>query len=140
MISDVNRASFFANVPVADLARAKRFYQDVVGLELVREHPAGVAFRTGQSFIELYPSQTAGAAAHTLGSFEVDDLDGAVSALERRGVTFEEYDMPGLKTDAGIAQMPGGTKVAWFKDPDGNILGIVQPSLQTRLVTFPKSG
>lgn len=137
MITDIGRASFFANIPTTDMAAMRDFYEHVLGLELAREHPAGVAFRTGQSYIELYPSGAAGQAQHTLGSFEVDDIDAAVANLRGRGVTFEEYDFPQLKTVAGIALFPGGTKAAWFKDPDGNTLGIVQPTLQSRLTTFP---
>jgi catechol 2,3-dioxygenase-like lactoylglutathione lyase family enzyme len=140
VIIDVNRASFFANIPVSDLERAKSFYRDVMGLELAREHPAGAAFRTGQSYIELYPSQAAGLAKHTLDSFEVDDINAAMAALRARGASFEEYDLPTLKTSEGVADMPGGTKVAWLRDPDGNILGIVQPTARTRLVTFPSTG
>jgi catechol 2,3-dioxygenase-like lactoylglutathione lyase family enzyme len=137
VITDISRASFFANIPTTDMAAMRDFYEHVLGLELAREHPAGVAFRTGQSYIELYPSPAAGMAQHTLGSFEVDDLEAAVATLRGRGVTFEEYDFPQLKTVAGIALFSGGTRAAWFKDPEGNILGIVQPTLTSRLVTFP---
>jgi catechol 2,3-dioxygenase-like lactoylglutathione lyase family enzyme len=139
MIADVNRASFCATIPTTDLAKARRFYEDVLGLDVAREHPAGVAFRTGQTYLELYPARAAGTAQHTLGSFEVDDIETAVAALRDRGVTFEEYDLPQLKTVNGIAELPGGVKVAWFKDPEGNILGIVQPNLRSRLTTFPPS-
>jgi catechol 2,3-dioxygenase-like lactoylglutathione lyase family enzyme len=139
MIKDISRASFCATIPTTDLASARRFYEDVLGLEVAREHLSGVAFRTGQTFLELYPTRTAGTAQHTLGSFEVEDIEAATSALRERGVTFEEYDFPGLKTVNGIAELPGGVKVAWFKDPEGNILGIVQPNLHSRLTTFPAS-
>jgi catechol 2,3-dioxygenase-like lactoylglutathione lyase family enzyme len=139
LITDISRASFFANIPTTDLAAMRDFYERVLGLELAREHPGGVAFRTGQSYIELYRSPAAGQAQHTLGSFEVDDIDAAVAALRERGVAFEEYDLPELETVGGIALFPGGTRVAWFKDPEGNTLGIVQPTLTSRLVTFPAS-
>jgi catechol 2,3-dioxygenase-like lactoylglutathione lyase family enzyme len=137
MIKDINRASFFATIPVTDLATTRRFYEDTLGLELAREHPAGVAFRTGQSYLELYPARAAGTAQHTLGTFEVEEIEAAVSALRERGVTFEEYDLPQLKTVNGIAELPGGTRVAWFKDPEGNTLGVLQPTRITRLTTFP---
>jgi catechol 2,3-dioxygenase-like lactoylglutathione lyase family enzyme len=139
VIKDVNRASFYATIPTTDLATMRRFYQDVLGLEVAREHPAGVAFRTGQTYLELYPTRTAGTGQHTLGTFEVEDIDSAVSALRARGLTFEEYDLPSLKTVNAVAELPGGVRVAWFKDPEGNVLGIVQPTLRTRLSTFPSS-
>jgi catechol 2,3-dioxygenase-like lactoylglutathione lyase family enzyme len=139
MINDINRASFYATIPTTDLASMRRFYQDILGLEVAREHPAGVAFRTGQTYLELYPTRVAGTAQHTLGTFEVEDIEAAVTALRQRGLTFEEYDFPELKTVNGIAEFPGGTKVAWFKDPEGNILGIVQPTLRTRLSSFPST-
>src|SRR5881409_341040 len=103
MIKDISRASFFATIPTTDLPTARRFYEEVLGLEVAREHPAGVAFRTGQSFLELYPARAAGTAQHTLGSFEVEDLEAAVSSLRERGVTFEEYDTPLFKTIDGVA-------------------------------------
>jgi catechol 2,3-dioxygenase-like lactoylglutathione lyase family enzyme len=139
MITDINRASFCATIPTTDLAKTRRFYEDVLGLDVAREHPGGVAFRTGQTFMELYPTKSAGTAQHTLGAFEVEDIDAAVATLRGRGVTFEEYDMPQLKTVNGLAELPGGTRVAWFKDPEGNILGIVQPNPRSRLTTFPKA-
>jgi catechol 2,3-dioxygenase-like lactoylglutathione lyase family enzyme len=137
VITEVSRASFYATIPTADLAAARRFYEEVVGLEVAREHPTGVAFRTGQTYLELYPTTSAGSAAHTLGTFEVEDMEAAVESLRVRGVAFEEYDLPGLRTVNGIAELPSGARVAWFKDPDGNILGIVQPTMRTRLSTFP---
>jgi catechol 2,3-dioxygenase-like lactoylglutathione lyase family enzyme len=137
MIKDVNRASFYATIPTTDLAASRHFYEDVLALEVAREHATGVAFRTGQTYLEIYPTGRAGSAEHTLGTFEVEDIEAAVRALRERGVVFEEYDLPGLRTVNGIAKIPSGVKVAWFKDPEGNILGIIQPTLRTRLSTFP---
>jgi predicted enzyme related to lactoylglutathione lyase len=139
MIKDIDRASFFATIPATNHPETRRFYEEVLGLEVAQEHPAGVQFRTGQSFLALYKAPSAGTAQHTLGSFEVEDIEGAVAALRDRGVTFEEYDSGPLKTVHGIAELPGGSKMAWFKDPEGNILGVIQPSLATRLTTFPPS-
>jgi catechol 2,3-dioxygenase-like lactoylglutathione lyase family enzyme len=137
VIKDVNRASFYATIPTSDLGASRHFYEDVLALEVAREHPTGVAFRTGQTYLEIYPSRTAGSAQHTLGTFEVEDIETTVQALRERGVVFEDYDLPGLQTVNGVAKVPSGVKVAWFKDPEGNILGIVQPTLRTRLSTFP---
>jgi catechol 2,3-dioxygenase-like lactoylglutathione lyase family enzyme len=133
VIKDVNQASFHATIPTTDLTTARRFYEDVLGLKVVRAHESGVGFRTGQTYLELYPTSSAGSARHTLGTFEVDDIVAAVANLRERGVAFEQYDLPGLRTVEGIAEFPSGVRVAWFKDPDGNILGIVQPTARTRL-------
>ena len=119
--------SFSATIPAKDLDGTRKFYEGVLGLEVVMENPAGITYRTGDSVISLYPTEFAGTAQHTLGGFIVDDIDAAVADLRARGVTFEEYDMPGLKTEKGIAEL-GGERGAWFKDPEGNILSVFQTS------------
>ena len=118
--------SFAATIPAKDLEGTRRFYEDVLGCEVVRESPAGVTYRSGDSFFDLYPTQFAGTAQHTIGGFIVDDVEAAVDELSGKGVTFERYDMPGLKTnEKGIADL-GGELGAWFKDPEGDILAIGQ--------------
>jgi catechol 2,3-dioxygenase-like lactoylglutathione lyase family enzyme len=117
--------TFGATIPAKDLEGTRKFYENVLGLEMVREDPAGISYRTGDSVLFLYPTEFAGTAQHTLGGFSVSDIEAAVSELRAKGVTFEEYDMPGLKTVNGIAEL-GGEKGAWFKDPEGNILSVSQ--------------
>ncbi|MGH2545302.1 MAG: VOC family protein [Actinomycetota bacterium] len=117
--------SFSATIPAKDLDGTRKFYEGVLGLEVVMENPAGITYRSGESVVSLYPTEFAGTAQHTLGGFMVDDIDAAVADLRARGVTFEEYDMPGLKTENGIAEL-GGERGAWFKDPEGNILSVFQ--------------
>jgi catechol 2,3-dioxygenase-like lactoylglutathione lyase family enzyme len=117
--------SFSATIPAKDLEGTRKFYEGVLGLEVVTENPAGITYRTGDSVVSLYPTEFAGTAQHTLGGFIVDDIEAAVGDLRARGVTFEEYDMPGLKTEDGIAEL-GGERGAWFKDPEGNILSVFQ--------------
>jgi catechol 2,3-dioxygenase-like lactoylglutathione lyase family enzyme len=117
--------TFGATIPAKDLEGTRKFYENVLGLELVREDPAGISYRTGDSVLFLYPTEFAGTAQHTLGGFSVSDIESAVAELRAKGVTFEEYDMPGLKTVNGIAEL-GGEKGAWFKDPEGNILSVSQ--------------
>lgn len=118
--------SFGATIPAKDLQGTRRFYEDVLRCEVVRESPAGVTYRSGDTFFDVYPTQYAGTAQHTLGGFVVADLAAVVAELRGRGVTFEQYDMPGLKTDEnGIAEMEG-EKAAWFKDPEGNILALAE--------------
>jgi catechol 2,3-dioxygenase-like lactoylglutathione lyase family enzyme len=118
--------SFTATIPAKDLQGTRKFYEDVLRCEVVQETPAGITFRSGDTYFDLYPTQFAGTAQHTIGGFLVADVQAAVADLQARGVKFEQYDMPGLKTDEnGIADL-GGEKGAWFKDPEGNILAVAQ--------------
>jgi catechol 2,3-dioxygenase-like lactoylglutathione lyase family enzyme len=118
--------SFGATIPAKDIGRTRKFYEHVLGCQVVQENPAGVMYRSGDTFFGLYLTPFAGTAQHTLGGFFVDDVEGAVAALRGKGVTFEQYDIPGIKTDEnGIADL-GGRKGAWFRDPEGNILGVGQ--------------
>jgi catechol 2,3-dioxygenase-like lactoylglutathione lyase family enzyme len=117
--------SFAATIPARDLDGSRRFYEEVLGAQVVYEDPGGILYRAGDFYFSLYPTQFAGTAQHTLGAFIVGDLEGAVADLRGKGVTFEDYDLPGLKTVSGIAEI-GGIRGAWFKDPEGNILSVVE--------------
>ncbi len=113
-------------LPTKDLNRARQFYEGVLGLtpSLIAEQ--GIVYTVGGgTALEVYPSGAGGKAEHTLMTWLVDDIYAAVNDLRRRGVTFEEYDFPGLKTVNGIAEV-GTEYAAWFKDPDGNILAVSQ--------------
>ncbi len=116
-----------ASLPAKDLARAKAFYADKLGLTPVREGWEGLTYEVaeGDRFL-IY--QTAGTASgqYTQMGFQVGDIAGEVKDLRGRGVVFEEYDSPGLKTDNGIAQA-GPAKCAWFKDSEGNLILVVEP-------------
>ncbi len=117
-----------ATIPAKDIQSTRRFYEDVLGLTPVRESPGGITYRSGGSQFDLYPTQFAGTAQHTLMGWLVDDVEATVDELSSRGVTFEQYDYPELKTNPkGIADL-GGEKGAWFKDPEGNILAVWQPA------------
>ncbi|MEP6631312.1 MAG: VOC family protein [Lapillicoccus sp.] len=115
-----------ANLPAADLARARGFYADMLGLQPVQELGEDMlVYRTsGGSLFSVYRTEYAGTAGHTLAQWHVDDVDAEVKALRDKGVTFEEYDMPGVDWANGVASMPGMGKAAWFKDTEGNILCI----------------
>jgi len=116
-----------ANVPVSNLEEAISFYGGKLGLTLFErgeEQPYARFAGAGETKLGVYQSKTAGESKHTLASFVVDDVWAEVQALQAKGVTFEEYDMPGMKTEDGVATM-GDTRAAWLKDPDGNILEIV---------------
>ena len=117
----------FSSFSVNDLQRAKEFYANLLGLE-VGDSPEGLSLRlAGGGVVFLYPKPNHVPATFTVLNFRVDDVEAAVDALAAKGVRFEQYDMPDLKTDAkGIARGNGPT-IAWFKDPAGNILSVVQP-------------
>jgi predicted enzyme related to lactoylglutathione lyase len=115
-----------ANVPVSNLEGAIAFYEGKLGLRLFERGDEMRYARfagAGETKLGIYESATAGQARHTLASFVVDDVEAAVRTLQANGVTFEEYDMPGLKTENGIATI-GDARTAWLKDPDGNILEV----------------
>jgi catechol 2,3-dioxygenase-like lactoylglutathione lyase family enzyme len=121
-------------LPVRDLARARRFYSEKLGLEPVEGRPGGLLYRCGNSYFALFESSGAASGTHTQMGFEVADIDATVAALRKRGVVLEEYDLPGLKTVNGIAAIQGnypskgvGERGAWFRDSEGNMLGIGQP-------------
>lgn len=114
-----------AVIPATDLARAKAFYTDTLGLKVVEQGEEEMTCECGATQFTIYHTPSGGQAAHTLASFKVADLDGEMSALGERGITFEEYDFPGLKTVNGVAE-GDGVRAAWFKDSEGNILCLAQ--------------
>jgi len=115
-----------ATIPAADLERARAFYADKLGLTPAREEPAGLVYEgPGGAWFRLFPTPSAGTAQHTIAGWAVDDIEAEVAELKARGVVFEEYDLPGLRTVDGIATTPAA-RAAWFKDSEGNILGMAQ--------------
>ena len=116
---------FTPTIPVADMDRAKKFYADKLGLTPKEERVDGVLYVTGSTQFLMYPTQFTGA-QHTLGGFDVKDLDKTMKELRGKGVKFEEYDFPGLKTENGVATFGQNDKGAWFKDSEGNTLAVVE--------------
>ena len=115
-------------LPVVDLGRARKFYEERLGLKPEPDSitDTGVVYQAGHGTkLEIDKRDKPTKAEHTALSFEVEDLEREVADLERHGVRFEDYDLPGLKTDHHIAQI-NGMLAAWFKDPDGNILCLHQ--------------
>jgi catechol 2,3-dioxygenase-like lactoylglutathione lyase family enzyme len=113
-------------LPAADLDRAKRFYAEKLGMMPATESPGGIFYElAGGTRFVLYPNPSPDRAGHTQMGLATTDIDAEVKALQARGVVFEEYDFPGLKTENGIAQT-GLTRAAWFKDSEGNTIGVVQ--------------
>ena len=122
----LNQWDAVANVAVKDLDTARRFYEHTLGL--VPVHNEGgelIVYRSGNTVLNVYRSQFAGTNQATAVTWVVgDQLDAVVRQLKERGVRFEHYDMPGLRRE-GDVHIGGDMKVAWFKDPDGNILNVV---------------
>ena len=113
-----------ANVAVKDLDVARKFYKNTLGLTPVHEEDHElVVFRSGRSEINVYRSDYAGTNKATAVTWTVDNVKEEVADLKSKGVTFEHYDMPGMTRD-GDVYVSGDMKVAWFKDPDGNILNV----------------
>ncbi|MDB4995234.1 MAG: hypothetical protein JWM74_2666 [Myxococcaceae bacterium] len=122
----LQQSPMFAYLPVKDLARARAFYEQKLGFKPQRELDGGVVyeFAAGTACF-MYPTPNAGTSQASQAFWQVEDVEREVAELRAKGVVFEEYDMPGLKTKDGIANA-GSSKAAWFKDPEGNILALVQ--------------
>jgi catechol 2,3-dioxygenase-like lactoylglutathione lyase family enzyme len=121
-------------LPVKDLERARRFYLEKLGLVPVEERPGALLFHCGSGSFALFESSGASSGTHTQMAWEVADIEATVAALTAHGVVFEEYDLPGLKTVNGTADIEGnypskgaGERGAWFRDSEGNLLGLGQP-------------
>ena len=113
-------------LPAVDLDRAKKFYSEKLGLAPATESEGGIFYELagGTRFI-VYPTPNPTRGGHTQLGLTTNDIEADVAELRSRGVVFEEYDVPGLKTENGIAQT-GTARAAWFKDSEGNTIGIVQ--------------
>ncbi len=122
----LTQARTHAALPAADLARARRFYEEVLGLVPDEVAPGGVLYGTGEGTRFLvFPSSGSASGTHTQMGFTVADIEAEVADLKRRGVAFESYAMPEFDIATSIATFPG-SRSAWFKDTEGNLLGVVQ--------------
>src|SRR5262245_65769143 len=122
----LSHAPIVPYIPVKDVARARKFYEEKIGLKPRQEYAGGVVYACGEgSWVFMYPSSGAGTSQASAAFWAVDDVAAEVAALKSRGVKFEEYDMPGIKTVDGIAT-GGGAKPAGGKDPERNILAARQ--------------
>jgi catechol 2,3-dioxygenase-like lactoylglutathione lyase family enzyme len=121
-------------LPARDLERARRFYAEKLGLEPADERPGGLLYRCASGEFAVFASAGASPGTFTQMGWEVDDIEATVAELKARGVTFEEVDVPGLRTVDGIADIEGnypskgatGERGAWFRDSEGNLLGVGQ--------------
>jgi catechol 2,3-dioxygenase-like lactoylglutathione lyase family enzyme len=130
----LNTGRVATRIPVQDMQRARAFYAEKLGLEPSEERPGGLLYRCASGAFALFESAGASPGTFTQMAFEVDDIEATVAELRSRGVVFEEYDLPGLTTVEGIAEIDGnypskgsGERGAWFRDSEGNMLGIGQP-------------
>lgn len=131
----LNESSVAARLPTKNLERARAFYAEKLGLKPIEERPGGLRYRCGNGHFSLFESAGVASGEHTQMAWEVDDIDAVVAELRRRGVVFEDVDLPGLKTVDGIAEVAGnypsvggvGERAAWFRDSEGNLLGLGQP-------------
>ena len=122
----LQKSPIYAYIPVANLDRARTFYEQKLGFKPKQEMSGGVVYEFGEhTACFMYPTPNAGTSKASQAFWQVDDVEREVAELKARGVKFEEYDMPGIKTTNGIATA-GGAKTAWFKDTEGNILAVVQ--------------
>jgi predicted enzyme related to lactoylglutathione lyase len=128
----MNTAGITAALPAQDLDRAKNFYLEKVGLQALEsgflestDGQVGLTVGDGTNWLFVYPAQARSSGEFTQAVIQVTDVRAAVEEMRGRGVEFEEYDTPETRTEGGIAQMPGGGEGAWFKDSEGNLVGVV---------------
>jgi catechol 2,3-dioxygenase-like lactoylglutathione lyase family enzyme len=133
--SRLSRAKSAGRLPAQDLERARRFYAEKLGLTPTEERPGGLRYELADGWFALFASSGRSSGDHTQLALEVDDLRATVAELKARGLEFEEYDSPGLTTVDGIVEVEGnypstgarGELGAWFRDSEGNLIGIGQP-------------
>ena len=116
-------------IAVKDLDRARKFYEETLGLEAKQEMGGEVlTVQSGRTPITVYRSEFAGTNKATALTFDVEDIESEVRELKEKGIFFEHYDLDGLTPKGDIYEGQGGFKTAWFKDPDGNILSLIEGS------------
>jgi catechol 2,3-dioxygenase-like lactoylglutathione lyase family enzyme len=125
----LDEADAAATVAVTDLDRAKKFYEETLGLKPERrQEPGTLAYKTAGARLFVYPSSFAGTNKATVVTWTVDDAEATAAALKARGVVFEHYDGLPETTRKGDVHFARSLKIAWFKDPDGNIHSVVSRS------------
>ena len=122
----LQKSPMYSYIPVTDLTRARKFYEQKLGFKPKEDVAGGVVYEFGErTACFMYPTPNAGTSKASKAFWQVDDIEREVAELKARGVQFEEYDVPGMKTQDGISTA-GGAKSAWFKDSEGNILAVIQ--------------
>jgi catechol 2,3-dioxygenase-like lactoylglutathione lyase family enzyme len=133
MTSPLHDGDVATRLPAQDLERARRFYSEKLGLEPIEERPGGLRYQCGDSYFVVFQSTGVSSGSHTQMGWEVADIEATVAWLRERGVIFEDYDLPGMRTGNGIAEIEGnypskgsGERGSWFYDSEGNLIGIGQ--------------
>jgi predicted enzyme related to lactoylglutathione lyase len=121
----LSSAPIRAYIPATDIRRARKFYEQTVGLIPKQEYAGGVIYECGGTDVFMYPTPNAGTSKASQAFWQVNDVEAEVADLKSRGVVFEEYNWPGITMKNSIVTA-GGAKTAWFKDTEGNILAISQ--------------
>ena len=121
----LSNAPIRAYIPVSNVSRARKFYEETIGLKPKLEYAGGVIYECGGTEVFMYPTTNAGTSKASQAFWQVADVETEVADLKARGVKFEEYDMPGVTMKNSIAT-GGGAKTAWVKDTEGNILAVSQ--------------
>ena len=125
----LQNSPLYAYIPAQDVSRASRFYEEKLGFKAREEIAGGVVYEFGKgTACFLYPTPNAGTSRASQAFWQVEDIEREVAELKKRGVEFEDYDMPDMKSKDGIFT-GGGAKAAWFKDSEGNILAVIQNEL-----------
>ena len=127
----LQNSPLYAYIPAKDVPRARRFYEEKLGFKPGKELAGGVVYEFGKgTACFLYPTPNAGTSRASQAFWQVDDIEREVAELKRRGVKFEKYDMPDMKS-ANSIYTGGGAKAAWFKDSEGNIMCVDQEPVRT---------
>ena len=124
----LSESKAFGGFSANDIPAAKKFYSGTLGLKVTEKHGLLTLHLPGGNHVLIYPKPNHAAATFTVLNFPVDDVDKAVDELTKRGVRFEIYDLPELKTDGRGIMRGNGPTIAWFKDPAGNILSVLKVS------------
>jgi catechol 2,3-dioxygenase-like lactoylglutathione lyase family enzyme len=116
-------------IPVRNLEEARVYYEEKLGLEVARELPEGISYRTGSTTLLVYASRYAGTNQATCVTWAIEDVEQVARELSAKGVTFEHYELPGTTVE-GDVHVEGDRKAVWFKDSDGNILSVVNEVME----------
>jgi catechol 2,3-dioxygenase-like lactoylglutathione lyase family enzyme len=116
----------YTTIPVSDIGRARTFYSETLGIPELMVTEGGIMYGAGGTQFFVYPSRSKASGGPTQMSWLVSDIKSVVAALRSRGIGFETYDVPGLTMVDGIAQSGPNVLTAFFRDPDGNLLGLTQ--------------
>ena len=121
----LQNAPMYSYIPAKDVTRARKFYEEKLGIKPKQETAGGVVYEFGNgTACFLYPTPNAGTSQASQAFWQVDDIEREVAELKARGVNFEKYDMPEM--DENGISTAGGAKAAWFKDTEGNIMALIQ--------------